>query len=269
MERKKRELIRFAYIKTEKIEPPEHPQRHLFDEEKLAALVTSIKYYGVIEPLTVMKERGSYTVLSGERRLLAARRLGLEKLPCRIVKAAAWENAILALVANLHREPLTCFELAESLYYTLGLRIGDADDFCRATGLTQAEIERKLEILCLDERERIICEAAGVSEKRARFILTMPREERKAIFADLLSDELCLGAKAKLLCERLKLDSGDIQKRTVAIKDVRIFFNTIEKALEVMRQAGVRAKTERREGEEYVEYLIKIPSNNVLTGVLK
>lgn len=266
---KKREPIKCAYIKTEKIDPPERPQRHLFDEEKLAALVTSIKNYGIIEPITVVRERDGYAVVSGERRLLAARRLGLERVPCRIIREEEQKVAVRALVSNLHREPLSCFEIAESLYHSLGGRESDVDEFCRSTGLTREEIERKLEILCLDERERIICEAAGVSEKRARFILTMPREERNAIFADLLSDELCLGAKAKLLCERLRLDSGDIQKRTVAIKDVRIFFNTIEKALEVMRQAGVRAKTERREGEEYVEYVIKIPSNNVLTGVLK
>ena len=260
-------LIRACYIKTDKLVQPKRPQRHLYDEERLVELVTSIKHYGIVEPLIVAREGREFVVVSGERRLLAARRLYLKRVPCVVIKNDEDDLEVRGLVANLHRENMTCFELAEAYYAALNGCEMKSERFCRLTGLSSSEVEKKLQILCLDERERVICEAAGVSEKRARYILTMPRNEREHIFADLLSDELCLGQKARILCERLNLDAGDIQKRTVAIKDVRIFFNTINRALEVMKQAGVRAQTERRDGDEYVEYLIKIPANNVLTGV--
>ncbi len=252
-------------IRTSHIAPPLHPARHLFDEERLAALMASIRLSGMVEPLCVARAKGGYILVSGERRLLAAKRLGLKKVPCIVVRGTEKELRLRALLSNLQREEMNCFELAESLYAALADGEIKSDELCRRTGFTSAQIGQKLRLLRLGERERIICEAAGVSERRAHYLLAMPAADRAQMFSDLLSDELCLGEKAQLLCERLGLDRGDMQRRTVAIKDVRIFFNTIDRALEVMKQAGVRAETQRRDGEEYVEYRIRIPAGNVLT----
>ncbi|MEA4911750.1 MAG: ParB/RepB/Spo0J family partition protein [Oscillospiraceae bacterium] len=252
-------------IATGRIGPPPHPARHLFDEQSLAALTASIRESGLLQPLCVCRAKDGYTLVCGERRLLAAKRAGLKKVPCFLVRGGQKELLLRALLSNLQRDEMNCFEIAECLYALLADGEMCSDELCRRTGLTSAEVERKLRLLRLGARERIICEAAGMSEKRAQYILSMPEEERRHIFADLLSDELCLGEKAQLLCERLGLDRGDMQRRTVAIKDVRIFFNTIDRALAVMKQAGVEAQTQRRDGDEYVEYCIRIPSGNVLT----
>ncbi|MEA5050589.1 MAG: ParB/RepB/Spo0J family partition protein [Oscillospiraceae bacterium] len=252
-------------IATERIAPPPHPARHLFDEQGLDALASTIREDGIVQPLCVARAKGGYTLVSGERRLLAAKRAGLRRVPCFVVAGDGRELLLRSLLSNLHRDEMNCFEIAECLYSLLADGEMKSDELCRRTGLTQAEIGRKLRLLRLGARERIICEAAGMSEKRAQYILSMPEADRQHIFADLLSDELCLGEKAQLLCERLGLDRGDMQRRTVAIKDVRIFFNTINRALDVMKQAGVDAETQRRDGNGYVEYLIRIPAGNVLT----
>jgi len=92
-----------------------HQPRHVFDEELIAELAESIKTYGIIQPLTVRQtEPGQYQVISGERRLRAAKLAGLEMLPAYI--RTADDNAMLemALVENIQREDLNPLEIAIS-----------------------------------------------------------------------------------------------------------------------------------------------------------
>ena len=62
--------------------------------------------------------------------------------------------------------------------------------------------------------------------------------------------------------EREDIKKSSYEKRAVMLKDVRLFFNSVNKALDVMRMAGVDADAKRIDHEDYIEYIIKIPSKS-------
>ena len=134
-----RELIKMATsaneISLKSIEAnPFQPRTH-FDEDALDELVASIKEHGIIQPLTVRKvDENRYQLITGERRLRAAIKAGLRKVPAYIREAEDENMLELALVENIQREDLDAIEVAISYQRlmeevkltqeTLGERVG-------------------------------------------------------------------------------------------------------------------------------------------------
>ena len=91
--------------------------RKMFTEEAILRLADSIRMHGMIQPLAVRRvtSRGKYELVAGERRLRAAKYLGLEKVPCFTVDADSEESAHLAIIENIQRENLNMFEQAQAI----------------------------------------------------------------------------------------------------------------------------------------------------------
>jgi len=134
-----RELIKMATavneIPVKSIETNPFQPRTNFDEESLEELVVSIKELGIIQPLTVRKvSDDKYQLITGERRLRAATKAGLKKVPAYIREAEDENMLELALVENIQREDLDAIEVAISYQRlmeeinltqeTLGERVG-------------------------------------------------------------------------------------------------------------------------------------------------
>src|SRR5699024_11157134 len=94
-------------IKVIEIEPNRDQPRRAFDEESLDELANSIKTYGVLQPIIVNKKDDYYEIVAGERRWRAAKKAGLEEMPC-IIKDDITEraNKEIALIENLQRVDL-------------------------------------------------------------------------------------------------------------------------------------------------------------------
>lgn len=105
----------FFYIPTDDLIPFHNQARKSFDEDEINSLADSIKIYGIRHPLTITRgeNKDKYEVISGERRLRAAKIVGLEKVPCIIINDAKQADAI-ALVENLHRKDLHPIELGQT-----------------------------------------------------------------------------------------------------------------------------------------------------------
>ncbi|MEO6693907.1 MAG: ParB/RepB/Spo0J family partition protein [Ignavibacteria bacterium] len=114
---------------------PSQP-REDFDEVKLAELADSIKQNGLIQPITVKKSDDDFILISGERRLRAAKLIGLEKIPAYVYEKPIGTNGSmleLALIENIQREGLNPMELSDSYQ-----RLIDEHD------LTQEQISEKV-----------------------------------------------------------------------------------------------------------------------------
>lgn len=101
-------------IKVEQLVPYAHQARKIFDDGEIAALAETIKDHGIRQPLTVIRsadDHTKYQVISGERRLRAALKVGLSKVPCIILEDASKANEV-ALIENLHRSDLHPIETA-------------------------------------------------------------------------------------------------------------------------------------------------------------
>ncbi len=111
-------------ISIEKIQLPAKQPRRFFDSDKLAQLVQSIAEHGILEPLLVRPlESGGYELVAGERRLRAAREIGLEEVPI-VVRELDDRQAIqVALIENLQREDLNPVEETDAVLDLLAIAL--------------------------------------------------------------------------------------------------------------------------------------------------
>ena len=104
-----------ASINIENIEANPFQPRDHFDSELLDELAASIKRQGIIQPITVRKMGyEKYQLISGERRLRAARLAGIKEMPCYIRVANDEQMLEMALIENIHRKDLNAIEIAIS-----------------------------------------------------------------------------------------------------------------------------------------------------------
>ena len=97
-------------IPQEDIYPNPNQPRSRFDFDELEGLAQSIRANGILQPLIVRElENGKYELVAGERRLRAARLIGMTKVPCIISDISETDSAVFAVIENLQRQNLDYF----------------------------------------------------------------------------------------------------------------------------------------------------------------
>ncbi len=253
------------YIDPALIRPNPHQPRRHFGEEELSALAESITRYGIIQPLTIreVREGGSryFELVAGERRLRAAVLVGESRVPCRMLRVDDAASAELAVVENLQREDLNMFEEAHALSELL-TRYGMTQD-CLASRLSvsQSYVANKLRLLKFDPSHQRTILDTGLTERHARAILRLPEELRESAIAHIAKEGLNVADTERYIDALLiKTKAPPLHKRTVrgAIKDLRLFYNSLDHALGIMRQSGMDTRCEKRESPDGVELIIHI-----------
>ena len=110
---------RVRWLDIGDIRPNPRQPRQVFDEKGLRELAESIRAYGVLQPLTVRRTERGYELVAGERRLRAAAMAGLRQVPCLVARVGEEDSALLALIENLQRRDLDCWEEAEAIFPAL------------------------------------------------------------------------------------------------------------------------------------------------------
>jgi ParB family chromosome partitioning protein len=101
------------YLEIDKITPNKDQPRKKFDEQSLQELADSVKQYGVLEPILVMKKGARFQIIAGERRYRAAVKAGLTKVPVMIKNDLSEEEIFqIALIENLQREDINPMDAA-------------------------------------------------------------------------------------------------------------------------------------------------------------
>lgn len=180
-------------LRPKDIKPSSAVPRREFDEYELKLLTDSIQASGIIEPLAVRRlQGGGYALITGERRLRAALRAGLRRVPCIVHKTDEETAALYAVTENLQRSRLNAFEEAESINRLIteyGLSQSEA---AARLGIAQSTLSNKLRLLRLSDgvQSRII--SSGLSERYARALLRLPEERRQEALDRIIADELTL-----------------------------------------------------------------------------
>lgn len=246
---------------------PSQP-RKFFEEYELISLSESIKNNGILQPLTVRRlENGQYELIAGERRLKAAKLAGLTQVPCIVIAADNQQSAILALIENLQRQDLNMFEEAIAIQQLIDDWGVTQEEASNRLGKAQSTIANKLRLLKLSPAVREIISKQGLTERHARALLKLPEEslQRKAlhyILANQYNVKQTEDYIALLLEQTQKQEEKKPQRRLI-VKDVRLFLNTITKAVDTMIQSGIQAVTSTNEVDEYIEYVVRIPKNQI------
>lgn len=251
-----------------KIRPNKAQPRKVFNEEDLNALSQSIAENGILQPLTVRKVSATeYELIAGERRLRASVMAGLRKVPCIVIKCSEKESAVYALLENLQRSDLGMFEEARGVSRLIRRYGLTQQEAAVKLGKTQSTIANKLRLLRLTYEEQEWIENAGLSERHARALLKLGDEgARREALSKIISENLNVQQSENLINLMLNSSPKNDKKQgfsKAVIKDVRIFVNTINKAVDTMRLAGIDAQTDKTDTDNFIEYTIRIPKKKI------
>ena len=259
MERRERVLT----LRVEDIRPNPYQPRQTFDDEGLRELALSIRRHGILQPLTVRPAGGGkWELVAGERRLRAAKLAGLEKVPCIRREADDRESALLALVENLQRRDLHYLEEAAAIasyIHQTGITLEEA---AAQLGRSPSALANKLRLLRLSPSCRELLVQNGLTERHARCLLRLEDEEERLAALKHIADKQMNVAQAEQYIEQrlTQLQSTPPKRRrTFILKDVRLFLNSLDRGLRMVREAGVDARTERQETDDAILLTIRIP----------
>ena len=249
----------FRRIPLGQIRKNPHQPRKIFDPQALQSLAESIRQYGIITPLTVRQLEEGYELVSGERRLRAATMAGLSTVPCYIVTVSDQESALMALLENLQRKDLDCFEEALFLRRLCSEFHMTQQDAAARVGKTQSAVANKIRLLKLGHQTVDVIRKYQLSERHARALLQLEEEPARLEAARQMGQKHMTVAQAEAYIQRLLEETPKLRRQGM-IRDVRLFCNTVERAVKVMQEAGLQATMERRqEGEELV-FTVRVPS---------
>lgn len=263
---KRRIMPRVSYIPVEEIVPgPLQPRQH-FSREGLEELRDSIALHGVLQPLTVRQKGERFELIAGERRLRAARMAGLTEVPCIVMDVDMESSGIIALIENIQRRDLDFIEEAEGISQLIRLFGLSQEQIARRLGKSQSAVANKLRLLRLprDVLERL--RAEGLSERHARALLRLPDAGTQRRALDFMVDQRMNVAAAEAYVDKLcapappQPEAALPRRRSVFLmKDVRLFLNTMDRSVDLMRSGGVDASIYREETDVALVVTVRIP----------
>ena len=223
------------WIEAEKIRPNPLQPRREFDEARLNELAESIRQYGILQPLVVVRmEREvptgtavDYELIAGERRLRAAKIAGLSHVPAIIRSEPADKVKLeLAIIENVQREDLNPLERAKAFKQLMdefslrqrdvGLRVGKSREF----------VANSMRLLTLPDyiQKGIVDGRISEGHARALLMVTDHPEEQEALFNDIYFKRLSVRdaekASRRVAVERVRKHEGlpDAETRTLEDK---------------------------------------------------
>lgn len=243
---------------------PNQPRKR-FDYDELENLAQSIRENGILQPITVRKrEDKKYELVSGERRLRAARLVGMVKIPSIVINIDDKNSAMFSIIENLQRQSLNFFEEAEAIEKLVGEYAMSREEVALKLGLAPSTVSNKLRILRLPEEMRFELARSGLTESHAKALLMLEDDNQRARALSIIVDRHLNVAESERMINQMINRNNRSRNPLRGIRDVRLFINTLNHAVDTIRRAGVEADAARSETEEYIEYVVRIPKSEQL-----
>ena len=258
-------LGRIHMISIERVTPNPSQPRKNFEDEAIIRLADSIRRYGILQPLPVRRlSNGEFELIAGERRLRAAKLLDLQEVPCIIINADNQKSAELAIIENIQRENLNIFEQAGAIASLIDIYKLTQEQIARELSTSQSYIANKLRILRLTAKERDLILQNNLTERHARaFLKITDVNQRIKIIEHVITRNLNVAATEdyieRQLCEPIVGEETAKSTYKLILKDIRIFYNTIDKAVQTIKDSGFNIESVKKEYEDKVELSITIP----------
>lgn len=253
---------------------PENSVRQITPDPALYALADSLRQHGMLEPILVRQCYDGGTpqriLVAGQRRLRAAELCGWTSVPCICIEATQTEAAVLAIIENLHREDLNLFEEALAIRSLIALGNMTQETAAKRLSVSQSYIANKLRLLRLTPTEQEMILQNGLTERHARAALRIPSQPERtqvlSIFAErhmnvataeeYVESLLCAAARGEEI--RSSKTQPELRQKLV-IKDIRLFYNSIDHAVDVIKRSGIPVESSRRETDAGTVIEILLP----------
>lgn len=199
-----------------KVEPGAQQPRKYFDELALDELAESIGRHGIIQPLTVRKQKsGRYQIIAGERRWRAARQAGLSEVPCIVIEADDGLAAELALIENLQREDLNPIEEAEGFRVLIEEYGLTQEEAAERVAKSRPAVANALRLLSLTTEIKDFLEQGIISAGHARAALKLPKQQQLDFARKIIRDEMSV-RQAEALAKKLSKEEEKTEKKKTA-----------------------------------------------------
>jgi ParB family transcriptional regulator, chromosome partitioning protein len=183
------------------IRPNPYQPRKEFEPTAIEELAQSIKEHGIIQPLIVRKSIKGFELVAGERRLRAAKAVGLKKVPA-VVKAYSDQQLMeIALIENLQREDLNPLEEAEAYEKLIAHHSYTQEQLAQKIGKSRPHVANMLRLLQLPKKIREMVSVSALSMGHARALLSV---EKESVQLQLANDVVNKGLSVRQLEEVVK-----------------------------------------------------------------
>ena len=251
-------------VSVSKIIPNPNQPRKFFAEDGILRLADSIKQHGIIQPLVVRQCGEYYELIAGERRLRAAKELGLDTVPCVISDINEEKSAEVSIIENIIREDLSIFEQASAIEALIDTYNLTQEQVAEKLSVSQSFVANKLRLLRYNNEEREIILQNNLSERHARAILRIfDHEMRVNVLKQVVNKGLNV-TKTEELVSSLINPEADISATNNAkdrsYSDTTAFISAINRSIECAKNGNLNIKTRKIVGESYTEITIILPN---------
>ncbi len=191
------------------ISPNPNQPRGRFDEEGLVELAHSIREFGVLQPILVRPmPDGQFQLIAGERRWRAAKRCGLDSIPCVVRTTDDVASVEQALVENLHRQDLTALEEAAAYLQLIEEFHLTHEELAKKVAKSRAAISNTLRLLQLPASIQHLLSDGRISAGHARALLGTPDRTFQEALAHRIVEE---GLSVRLVEELIRRPQQPIE----------------------------------------------------------
>lgn len=242
-------------LNINRIEPNKNQPRKEFNEDALQELADSIKQFGVIEPLVVVKRKGYYELIAGERRWRAARLAGLKEVPVVIKDYDDQQIVEIALIENIQREDLNPIEEAHAYERLIQEFNLTQDEVAERVSKSRTTVTNALRLLKLTKKvqQMLIDDMLSTGHVRALITIADPQlqyETAMYIFDKKLSVRETESYVKKLLNKKPKEKTSEKED-----PELSFLYKAIENRLKesLGTKTTIKAKT-KDSGKIEIEY---------------
>lgn len=254
--------IELNKIKVNPLQPRED-----FDEEKLSELADSIKHNGLIQPITVKQDGNDFILISGERRLRAAKSIGLDKIPAYIYEKLTEGNESmleLALIENIQRENLNPMELSDSYQRLIDEHDLTQEQISEKVSKQRSTVANFLRLQKLPVEIKASLRRNEISEAHARLLLRVDNlEDQLVLWKRIINENITVKNLEEITKRNLK------KTRTKKIKLGEIYDPYLQNVEDKLRKFFGTKVTISRKSKFSGEIIIEYYSNDDLERIVE
>lgn len=233
-----------------------------FDKEKLEELVNSIREHGIIQPLIVTKKNKGYQLVAGERRLKAARILGMFRVPVIVRDINDMKKLELAVIENVQRSNLGILEEAEAYHRLMEEFSLTQDEVAKKVGKSRSTIANILRVRDLPDSIKKYLSNEKISFGHAKLLLSLGSEKKqKELVQRILAEDL----NVRETEEEVKKVTVKSHKRVMQ-KDANLLSK--EEELRNHLNTKVKIKDKKGKGKIVIDYYAKEELRDILDKIL-
>jgi len=253
-------------IPVDRIDMNPFQPRTRFNEESLGELAESIRSIGVIQPITVREtENGRYQLITGERRLRAARIAGLDSIPSFVRKANDQGMLEMSLVENIQREDLNAIEIALTFQRLVEECELTQENLSQRVGKKRATVANYLRLLKLPAEIQLGIRDDKITMGHARTLVSIedPKYQLK-LYYQIIDEELSVRTTEEL-SQKLQEKTPEESIRKAVQKDTAKTYEELKNHLSGFFETAVDLK---RNTKGSGKIIIKFKSDDELERII-